>query len=66
MVSHHPAKSGGYRLIGSEDMFWFYHVISQTHVTEESRDFLGRSQSRLSHQPTKFGAHRYCDSKIRF
>ena len=44
MVSHSPAKFGGHRHCGSEDMmFLICHAILQDHVSQKEYIFLARS-----------------------
>ena len=46
MLSYHPAKLGGYRHRGSEDiMVLICHVIVQDRMTKWSYDFMRRSPS---------------------
>ena len=45
-VNYHLVKSGGQRHCRSEDKrVLIYHVISQDHVINGSRDFIGKSAS---------------------
>ena len=56
MVSYHPAKFGGNRHFGSEDvMVSICHVISQDHVIQASCDFIGGEPLIVSPHPAKLG-----------
>ena len=47
MLSYHPAKSGGYKHSGSEDIMNFVcHVTSRDHVIKALNDFIARSSLR--------------------
>ena len=48
MISHIPAKFGGHKYRGSEDIiFLVCHVISQDHVIKRYSNVMGTSPSRV-------------------
>ena len=47
MGSHHPAKFGGNgQCSGGDITVLVFHVITQSHVTKQSSNFMGRSPSK--------------------
>ena len=43
-VNYHPAKFGGHKHCGSEDMIWVCHVVLQDHVIKGLVHFIDPSR----------------------
>ena len=63
-VKSPPCQFEGQRHCNSGDiMVLVCHMILQDYITKGSCDYIVKSPSMLSYQPT-FGGHRHCDTRV--